>query len=168
MAIRQGFQLLLLSTLLGPQGCDDRGLRRVCGLGGRDENFGASRSPGLSLDSWPAASPGQAAPPYTPPGSEDRKCPEKGTCWRPLQILTQCGGSIEPEQTCAPGRPQLLTPPCGCTLSVLRRDNNLGILRVASSLSDRGGLGTPAWLVLESRCSKGGCSWWSGMAGLPD
>lgn len=126
MAIRQGFQLPLLSTLLGHKDV----MTEVCGecaaWEGRDESFGASCSPGLSRDSWPAASPGltgQAAPPYTPPGSEDRKCPEKGTCWRPLQTLIQCGGSIEPEQTCAPGRPQLLTPSCGCTLSVLRGDN---------------------------------------------
>lgn len=125
----------------------------------------------LLVSHWtPGQLPAQARQPHPTPHQALRtgSARRRGPAGAPYRTLTQCGGSIEPEQTCAPGRPQLLTPPCGCTLSVLRRDNNLGILRVASSLSDRGGLGTPAWLVLESRCSKGGCSWWSGMAGLPD
>ena len=58
----------------------------------RVESSGASRSPGLSRDSWPAASPGltgQAAPPYTPPGSEDRRWPGNGNLLAPLQAVVQ-------------------------------------------------------------------------------
>lgn len=39
VATGQSFQLTLLSTLLEPQGCDDRGLLRVCGVGMQDQEF---------------------------------------------------------------------------------------------------------------------------------
>ena len=45
---------------------------------------------------------------------------------------------------------------------------SLRMFHVTRLLSDGAGLGTPARVVLESGHSKGGSSWWPGMAGLPD
>ena len=39
VATCQSFQLPLLGMLLGPQGCDDRGLPRVCGVGMQDQKL---------------------------------------------------------------------------------------------------------------------------------